>query len=53
MIVTLIPLLFAAQPLLPLHPLEPLSEPELRRAAALVRADSRFAPGAQFATLGF
>jgi primary-amine oxidase len=35
------------------HPLEPLTEPEMRRAATIVRADARFTSSSRFATLGF
>lgn len=35
------------------HPLEPLTEPEMRRAATIVRADQRYTSSSQFATLGF
>ncbi len=36
-----------------IHPLEPLTEPEMRRAATIVRADGRYTSSSQFATLGF
>jgi primary-amine oxidase len=35
------------------HPLEPLTQAEMERASALIRADSRFTRTTKFATLGF
>ncbi len=49
----LLALLPAALPAQATHPLEPLSLEETARAAAIIKADSRFTPDSRFATLGF
>ena len=51
-LVVLLGLLPGTLPAQATHPLEPLTLAETERAAAVIRADSRFTPDSKFATLG-